>query len=67
METPSANQSNTTTIQQQQMARVQPNVDTRVKTEDVMSTSDKVFADFGLEKDVLLVSPAFAVTKIGHL
>lgn len=30
----------------------QPNVDTRVKTEDVTATSGKTFRDFGLSEEV---------------
>ena len=39
-----------------EIVRMQPNVDTRIKTEDVTNRKGLEFKDFGLSEDLMLVS-----------
>jgi len=43
--------------------RKQPNVDTRIKTEDVTARKGLEFKDFNLSEDLLLVSENLQLTK----
>lgn len=51
-----------------EIVRKQPNVDTRIKTEDVTARKGLEFKDFGLGEDLMLVSAnMLSHSMIGHL